>query len=318
VAVHLSCAPVRIERVLVVLNNSIYSDNALSYSLALAAYLNARLYLLRFLPPVDNAALGSNGEKSAPEYCDATEYFTKLEASQKLASVEHLTLIKPGTVPQVVSEAINESSIDVIVTGSDEKGYMGGSTGCRAEDLLEAVSCPVITVRPGTSSMSITPSFQHILCATDFSVGSVRALFYGLLLANKSHGSIGLLHVMKCKGTPPGDGENGSQQRAVEKLYGLIPEESDSYVTPHTILRFGAPPAREIISIADEEHADLITMGIHKTRRSTISKYLPQGVAYYVLRHARCPVLTVCGRAGLRSQTEVGSYISKGRLPYAE
>jgi len=318
VVVRLSYAPVKIERVLVLTDGSIYSDKALSYSLALAAYLKAKLYLLRILQPLRNAVPGSNAEKSALEYCEATEYFIKLETSQKLGSVEHLMLISRGTIPQVVLEAIKENSIDAIVTGSDEEGYIGGqSAGPLTDDLLKAVSCPVITVGPGISSVPAKSSFQHILCATDFSVGSVRALFYGLLLATKSHGSIGLLHIMKPNGITQDDGDNGSQQRAVEKLYGLIPEEGDSYVTPHTILRFGVP-ARGITSIAEEERADLITMGIHKSRKSTISKCLPRGVAHYVLSHAHCPVLTVCGPARLPPQTQASSDIKKRRRLHAE
>lgn len=52
-------------------------------------------------------------------------------------------------------------------------------------------------------------------------------------------------------------------------------------------------PASTILELADEVHADLIVMGT--TGRTGLARILLGSVAEEVLRHARCPVLTVKG-----------------------
>jgi universal stress protein A len=61
-----------------------------------------------------------------------------------------------------------------------------------------------------------------------------------------------------------------------------------------------AAPGEAIVAAAVKHQADLIVMGTHG--RSGISRLLLGSVAEYVLRHAKCPVLTI--KEGLESHLQ--------------
>jgi nucleotide-binding universal stress UspA family protein len=56
------------------------------------------------------------------------------------------------------------------------------------------------------------------------------------------------------------------------------------------MLRYGKP-YRQILTVAEEEHADLIVMGVHG--RNVLDVMLFGSTTNQVVRQASCPVLTL-------------------------
>jgi nucleotide-binding universal stress UspA family protein len=75
------------------------------------------------------------------------------------------------------------------------------------------------------------------------------------------------------------------------RLEELLPEDAADWCRPECIVRFEFP-AEGILSLAREQNADLIVMGVHKGTPFA-SVHLPWAIAYEVVCDAPCPVLTV-------------------------
>jgi nucleotide-binding universal stress UspA family protein len=145
---------------------------------------------------------------------------------------------------------------------------------------------------------------ERILCPTDFSVFSERALRHAAALAKRFEARLTVLHVIP-QWTPYTHAPvyfpspmlaNPSLCRHVEEdLREVVEPAIQAGVPVETILR-EAEPWREIQAVAEELPADLLVMGTHG--RGGFEQLLLGSVAEKVLRRAPCPVLTVCREEG--------------------
>ena len=92
---------------------------------------------------------------------------------------------------------VGRHAIDLIVLGSHGKhGLKKLVLGSAAEQIFRHADCPVLTVGPKVVAPGPGEvAFKHILFATDFSAGSLRALPYALSLAEENQARLALLHV---------------------------------------------------------------------------------------------------------------------------
>jgi len=124
----------------------------------------------------------------------------------------------------------------------------------------------------------------------DFSPGSLHALPYALSLAEENDATLTFLHVMPMV-IPQQRADVAEVVR--KRLQVLLPSHAADWCHPSVVVNFEFP-SEGILHIAEEQHADLIVMGVHK-RAPLASSHLPWAIAYEVVSHARCPVLTVRG-----------------------
>lgn len=135
---------------------------------------------------------------------------------------------------------------------------------------------------------------KKILVPTDFSSSSEAAMRAATSLARDNQAKLLIVHVEE----PPlayGAGEFyvgaaalDDTQELAEQLARVVP--SDPAIEYEHRLVSG-DPAREIVHLAEEEHADLIVMGTHG--RTGLIRLLMGSVAESVVRHATCPVFTL-------------------------
>jgi universal stress protein A len=140
---------------------------------------------------------------------------------------------------------------------------------------------------------------QHILAPTDFSDHSKKALDYALGLAEKFGAKLSLLHVVEI---PPYPVEGYAppslaatfledlERQATEELARWLPEAAAQNVEVTRVVAVGSP-YRKILETAEAEGVDLIVMAT--TGRTGISRLVMGSVAERIVRHARCPVLTI-------------------------
>jgi universal stress protein A len=144
----------------------------------------------------------------------------------------------------------------------------------------------------------MTPQFDAILVATDFSPTSGRAVEYARMLAHRFNASLHLLHVVE----DPVVAAAWSEAYAVDvaalrerlktdaetQMAGLARVLPDIAVTTEVLV---GSPARVITMVAADREIGLIVMGTHG--RSGVTHWLLGSVAERVVRTAPCPVLTV-------------------------
>jgi universal stress protein A len=130
---------------------------------------------------------------------------------------------------------------------------------------------------------------ERILCPVDFSEVSDDALRYADRLAQSMHAELVLLHAFDIPKSYDAAGQRQPlDERIVQQLEQVQIETPDPRV--RRVLHAG-PPGEVICWSAQELDCDLIVMGTHG--RTGLAHMFLGSVAEYVLRHARCPVLTV-------------------------
>ena len=139
-------------------------------------------------------------------------------------------------------------------------------------------------------------AFKNILFATDFSDPSRHALLHALAMAKRYDAKLTVVHVAAPEAVTPIPMEpvplelDWQKKKAAESLARLEDFEP-LHMYPHqTILKQGRPWL-EMSEIIEDNGIDLIVLGTHG--RGLIGTLFLGSVAEQVLRHAKCPVLTV-------------------------
>ena len=134
---------------------------------------------------------------------------------------------------------------------------------------------------------------QKILVPTDFSKDSERALQVAQSLA-RDHGAKLILAAAAPPPPPvsesllPSSEYPGLVAATRQDLEAAAATIIDLPVETHVL---GGEPGPAIVAIANDCNVDLVVMGTHG--RSGLNRMVMGSVAEYVLRHARCPVLTM-------------------------
>jgi nucleotide-binding universal stress UspA family protein len=226
------------------------------------------------------------------EWHDAQGQLQTFLGSAALKETMHEGILERGEIWNVLEDVIRRHSIDLIVLGSHGKhGLKKLVLGSSAEQIFRRASCPVLTVGPSVLVNAESEiAFKHIVFATDFSTGSLNALPYALSLAEENEAQLTLLHVIPLV---PMQHQAWAAEGSKENLQALIPSEAADWCHPEAVVSFEFP-AEGILHTAAARSADLIVMGVHR-RAPLASAHLPWAIAYEVICHAPCPVLTVRG-----------------------
>ncbi len=130
---------------------------------------------------------------------------------------------------------------------------------------------------------------RRILFPTDFSAASMAAFDHAQRLAADTNADLLALHVF---GLPDYWGTGGTSSEVEEKSAAKLRELQPTIATVKIEhVTHGGQPGAVICWMAEHRNCDLIVMGTHG--RTGLSNVIMGSVAGYVIRHARCPVLTV-------------------------
>ena len=284
---------VAIDRILLATDFSPESENALSYAANLAQRFASTVSLTHVLTAEDFTSEGTEWQSfSDAARRSAEKKMARLSSSYHLDSITHDAVIRSGNPCDTITQMISEQKIDLVVMGTHgdaaiKKLFLGST----AENVIRHSHCPVLTVGPHVEVASLS-RFNHILYATDFSAGSMRALNYALLLAEEDRSDLTLLHVIE---SLPADADELHEWRRQdrERLLKRMPPDADLAYRPEVEIETGTP-AVEILRLADSRKVDLIVMGSHAG--GAMATHMPWTTLHDVLRNARCPVLTVCAQ----------------------
>ena len=215
----------------------------------------------------------------------------------ELTGLPRETIIeRGGSVWPVLSRVLKEHEIDLIVLGTHGRtGLQKALLGSSAEEVFRRARVPVLTIGPGVRNGAHWGGrFRCVLFATDFNAVSTVAGAYAVLLAQENQARLILLHILS---KPPRVKTGRSRQlpiaEAMHQLHELVPPEAELWCRPEAMVQHG-DPAEQILATANECGADLIVLGVRGLDALTgVAKHLNRAIAYDVVAHAPCPVLTV-------------------------
>lgn len=287
-----SLPPVAFNKILLATDFSPQAENALNLAISLARRYQAKLVLTHVLHTDEGAAVG-DARPVAGEVVqgNAEENMSRLEPREELKTLPHEILIRSGDAGSVIAQTARETTADLVVMGAHGlRGVKKLLVGSIAEKVIRHASCPVLTLGPQVS-LKPMEHFTHLLYATDFSSGSVRALTYALSLAQKDRANLTLLHVIASEAVS-NDELTEWKLEDREKLGRMVSPDMDLTYKPEVEVVAGEPEI-EIVQIAEAMNADLIVMGAHPA--GPVATHMPWTTLHHVLQHAHCPVLTVLG-----------------------
>jgi nucleotide-binding universal stress UspA family protein len=209
----------------------------------------------------------------------------------------HETIIeRGGAVWPVLSQVLKEREVDLIVLGTHGRtGAQKLLLGSSAEEVFRRARVPVLTIGPAVKTGAHSGGkFRCVLFATDFNAVSTVAAPYAISLAQENQARLILLHVLPApkpgKATRPGE---LSVAEAMHQLELLVPQDAELWCRLEPTVNHGAP-GREILAMASRCGADLIVLGVRGMDTLTrVATRMERAIAYDVVAHAPCPVLTV-------------------------
>ena len=305
---------IEIKKILCPIDFSEISRHAYSYAAAIARWYQSEIVALHVvvnrpaveaapvpyvavLPALSLEQVRADAMRALPEFLRAAHGG---EVKFKALVVE---------APDVHREIVAQAGVirpDLVVMGSHGRtGFDRIVLGSVAEKVLRKSAVPVLIVPPHAAGTPppAAARFHRILCATDFSTGSLEALTLAMSLAQEADAGLTLLHVIEA--LPElyelsiGEHMNITAIRAAveaqsrERLQTLVPETVRTYCTVETVISEGRASA-EILRLAHDRQIDLIVMGVHG--RGPIDRLVFGSNTHDVIRGATCPVLTVRGR----------------------
>lgn len=298
------------DTVLVPLDGSTFSENALAHAAAIAERADARLRLLLVHTPLPMTFTEVSAvpllDQWHMEHRDRDEGYLEDQASwlrDRGLSVK--TELREGDVSKELQDAASHADLVVMAThgrGGIERAWLGSV----ADSLVRTVATPLLLIRPveedGEPSRSVEP-LKHILVGVGGSPGGMAAVEEAATLARAFEARMTLLRVVAFPSglaspyLPHGiemdrEAAEADHEGAREALRKLAARYGDIGVETHVAQAYHA--ARGILDTADEIGADMIVVAAH--RRTAIGRALLGSTADKVVRASEVPVLVARSR----------------------
>ena len=138
--------------------------------------------------------------------------------------------------------------------------------------------------------------FKKILCPTDFSEESYRAMEYGARFAQAADGTLLIAHIIHVptEHLLEPEGHLPSFDQLKGRARSLLEEVRDKRLAGTTkceLLLTVGDPYEQLMAMATERNVDLIVTATHG--RTGLEHLVMGSVAEKIIRHAPCPVFVV-------------------------
>ena len=296
----------KVEKILVPLDFSATSVEALDYGVWLAKQFRAAIHLVHVYPPDEASSVPNAGHllfESAGAIERLNEELTGIHRKHAPAFRPDNCHIGRGRPYEEIARLAREIDADLIVLST--RGHSGLKhllLGSTAERLVRYAPCPVLIARKRkqkSKSSSEAFAIRTILVPTDFSQCSLAGAEYAAFLARKLGATLRLFHAIypytnyvfvdragvRSSGLAEAVEETARQEMDALKemnfLRGIIVKTK---IVP-------GPAVDEICAAAGEPEVDLVVTSTHG--RTGLKHALIGSVAEHVVRYAERPVLVI-------------------------
>lgn len=296
----------KIERILVPLDFSAGSMEALDYAVSLAKQFRAGIHLVHVYPP-DEASSAPGAGHLLLQSAEAIE-----RLNEELSGIhrKHVPTFRPencfvrrGRPYEEIVRLAREIDANLIVLAT--RGHSGLKhllLGSTAERVVRSAPCPVLVARKRKQKSKAAPkpfAIRAILVPTDFSQCSLAGTEYAAFLARTLGATVRLFHVIypytnyvfvDHAGVRLSGLAEAVEQTARQEMDALKQMDFLRGVPVQTKMLPG-PTVDEICAAAGEPDVDLVVTSTHG--RTGLKHALIGSVAEHVVRYAERPVLVV-------------------------
>jgi nucleotide-binding universal stress UspA family protein len=264
------------------------SMKAFPYVTALAKNFTASVFAFHAITP---NALVAAAPQAAPslyeaEYEAAAKELDNIASSPQLAGLKTKALLSSGILGDSLLQEITDNNVDLVVAGTHGRtGLRRFLLGSAVEEICRVATCPVLTIGPDCPTAAI--KINRILVPADLSEDSMRVLPFVVKLATAYGASITVLHVL-----PEETATNPDARKLSDPIYKSMASIIGPKLAPlqcNFVIESGEV-VDTILRVAREMNADMVALGIRNAFLPAL--YLGARVAYNVMVHAHCPVVT--------------------------
>jgi nucleotide-binding universal stress UspA family protein len=208
-------------------------------------------------------------------------------------------IVNSPSIPDGILDHAKNEGCDLIVVGTHGRKALGRILmGSVTSELIRNSSVPVMVVKNVKSSEEHVQNYQRILVPIDFSDMSMKALDYGIRIANFFQADLHLIHVVDVPTLGsfttmypvPETVISSATDWNVDLTLAKAIEDKEIVGSTRVSTLFG-DPAEEILNYAKKENCGFIVMGTHGRRG--FEKVLLGSVTTSVASKSEIPVITV-------------------------
>jgi nucleotide-binding universal stress UspA family protein len=290
---------IALKNILLLTDFSEPSVAALQYATMIARAYDSKVTVLHVVVPSIYSYMAGEMSASLLDAEDETAQKEMGRVQAQLTGLPSEVIVRRDTgVWPSLAEFLHERDVDLIVLGTHGrtglKKVMFGST---AEEVFRRTTIPVLTVGPAVRRPAQSGNqFNCVLLATDFNSVSSVAASYAMSLAQENQSRLVLLHVLPAPKLTKGcRASNLSVAETLHRLQDVLPRDAELWCRPEPVVEHGKPGA-QILATAERRGADLIVLGVQgMDRLAELAARADRAIAYEVIAHAACPVLTLRG-----------------------
>ena len=294
---------------LVPLDGSEFSEDAIPVARRLARLLEARLHLVHVIRPAPDADLKSpqqDLEWKSKVREGAEAYLDGLASEMEEDGIRVTTAVLEGGVPLALDGYLKRSRIPLVVmTTHGSGGLRRWWLGSVADAILRKGSAHLLLVRPwngdeGEGEEETERTFRHVVVPLDGSAEAEAALFPARQLARRFGSRLSVVRVVPAPleltsiyGVAgvrmEGDGHRRRKDEATEYLESVVARGGDP--VPEAHVAEAAAAADGVIQAARDVEGDLLVLSSHG--RGGLSRMVLGSVADKIIRGTTLPVLVV-------------------------
>ena len=266
------------------------SRNALAYGVFLADQFNARVIVAHVIPE-------SSGEYRYEEISEEIKHFHR-DVTSSRSNIE--SVLERGDIGAELLEIVSKENVDLVVMGTHgsrnpERWFIGSVT----EHMLRKLPVPLVTVSRFDREQGTILSLKRILYATDLSESSSKGMKCAIEIASAADAQLTLMHAVHypdrifwAPGGIPGFAEEQGRLSAQMRGHadGVMSEGKIRNLQIETTVVEGKP-FEKILEIANHCKTDLIVLNLQS--KSTLDRAFLGSTAERVVRLSSIPVLSV-------------------------
>jgi len=255
---------VSIKKVAVLLDGSVFAAKALPAAMSICRSTGAQMLLLASVK--NHTELLE--EQFVENYKAREAYLLEVVKQLKEEGFKATYKIRPGFIADVTAKQIKPNNIDLVITTTAGKsGTKHWGRGGVSRKLVQKISTPIMLIQADGENQVTVSTVKRILVALDGSIISERCLPYARAFAKTFEAEIILTSVPAVpemeKYRAPTEFIEKLQTNANTNMGKFLNAVADSLhnegIKVRTIVT-GSLPARTIVTVAEQEDADLIML----------------------------------------------------------
>ncbi len=281
----------KIEKILAGIDFGPHTDSIIAYAAAFASSAKASLQLLHVLdyvvtPPAYLAPYIDEEKRIAESN------FAVLKKELQKAGITIGTETVIGRLHESFAASLKKTHADMLVLGFMPHTFRRSSS----EKLIKGLQIPMLVVRgeKAKTARKGRVTIASILCPTDFSEQSLKALKTAIELCDLFSARLDVLHVLQDSAIKTMK-VNAEREKALQGLREKAKQKLDAFL-PEKCVRCAktieeGEPYEKIVSFAQQNSIDLIVTGARGM--GLIEGMLIGSVTDAVLKSSHCPVLVL-------------------------